>query len=219
MRPRPPSVIMYNKGQKSAFSDHRTMEMLTEEGENEETKQPSVGNFHQQLQESGVTVYPEDGEGQEQPPDDEEEHEDDERIVEYAQHDPPPSNRSSHSSGLASQGSLPSGISNITAQQPVRERSTGHYVEWINQHLPADKRVADIASAFRNKGDTLIRLLETLSGKTVRRPMTPKGGSVSMMMLDNIVAAFKFMGREGVVVDGRCTIRTYLAGTRRRFST
>jgi hypothetical protein len=28
-----------------------------------------------------------------------------------------------------------------------------------------------------------------------------------MMMLDNIVAAFKFMGRDGVIVDGRYTIK------------
>jgi hypothetical protein len=53
----------------------------------------------------------------------------------------------------------------------------------------------------------LIQILQHISGKEVRRPQPQKGGSVSMAMLDNIVAAFKFMGREGVVVDGRYTIK------------
>jgi hypothetical protein len=88
------------------------------------------------------------------------------------------------------------------AQRP----SNVEYVAWINQYLPQGKKVLDLSSAFRN-GDTLIVLLETLSSKTVRRNPDQKGGSVSMKVLDNIVAAFKFMGREGVVVDGRYTIK------------
>lgn len=81
------------------------------------------------------------------------------------------------------------------------------YVQWVNEKLAIkDKSITDLSSAFRS-GDTLILLLEALSSKTVRRPPVQKGGSVSMMMLDNIVAAFKFMGREGVIVDGRYTIK------------
>jgi hypothetical protein len=88
------------------------------------------------------------------------------------------------------------------------ERTHAHYLLWINQYLPADKQVVDLSGAFRD-GNTLITLLETLSGKTVRRTPDQKGndGSVRMKLLDNIVAAFKFMGREGVVVDGRYTIK------------
>ncbi|KAI9281758.1 hypothetical protein BC943DRAFT_354403 [Umbelopsis sp. AD052] len=85
------------------------------------------------------------------------------------------------------------------------------YVSWINTHLPPGKQVIDLSNAFRN-GDTLIQLLQQLSGKEVRRPQPQKGGSVSMAMLDNIVAAFKFMGREGVVVDGRYTIKDVFGG-------
>jgi hypothetical protein len=81
------------------------------------------------------------------------------------------------------------------------------YVEWVNERLASkDKSITDLSSAFRS-GDTLILLLEAVSGKVVRRPPVQKGGSVSMAMLDNIVAAFKFMGREGVIVDGRYTIK------------
>ncbi|KAI7851976.1 hypothetical protein BDC45DRAFT_486034 [Circinella umbellata] len=85
------------------------------------------------------------------------------------------------------------------------------YIDWINKYLPPGKRAIDLSGAFRN-GDSLILLLESLSGKTVRRTPNQKGGSVSMMMLDNIVAAFKFMGREGVVVDGRYTIKDIFGG-------
>jgi hypothetical protein len=85
--------------------------------------------------------------------------------------------------------------------------SPEQYVKWVNDNLASkDKTITDLSSAFRS-GDTLILLLEAISGKVVRRPAPQKGGSVSMMMLDNIVAAFKFMGREGVVVDGRYTIK------------
>ncbi|KAI9493594.1 hypothetical protein BDB00DRAFT_938929 [Zychaea mexicana] len=93
----------------------------------------------------------------------------------------------------------------------ARDLTRVQYVDWINKHLPPGKRAIDLAGAFRN-GDSLILLLESLSGKTVRRPPAQKGGSVSMMMLDNIVAAFKFMGREGVVVDGRYTIKDIFGG-------
>lgn len=86
------------------------------------------------------------------------------------------------------------------------------YVNWVNGHLASkDKSITDLSSAFRS-GDTLILLLEAISGKVVRRPAPQKGGSVSMMMLDNIVAAFKFMGREGVMVDGRYTIKDVFGG-------
>lgn len=93
-------------------------------------------------------------------------------------------------------------------EDKTTERTHTHYLLWINQYLPADKQVVDLSGAFRD-GNTLITLLETLSGKTVRRTPDQKGndGSVRMKLLDNIVAAFKFMGREGVVVDGRYTIK------------
>lgn len=95
---------------------------------------------------------------------------------------------------------------NASNGQSLGSWTPQEYVAWINSHLPPGKQVIDLSNAFRN-GDTLIQLLQQLSGKEVRRPPPQKGGSVSMAMLDNIVAAFKFMGREGVVVDGRYTIK------------
>ncbi|KAL0082908.1 hypothetical protein J3Q64DRAFT_1642260 [Phycomyces blakesleeanus] len=76
------------------------------------------------------------------------------------------------------------------------------WVQWINQYTSQGlDKLSDL-----HDGESLISLLEGLSGKTVRRPLD-NHGSASMQMLDKIVAAFKFMGREGVVVDGRYTIK------------
>ncbi|CAO3611781.1 unnamed protein product [Cunninghamella blakesleeana] len=92
-----------------------------------------------------------------------------------------------------------------------REWTHVQYIHWINQYLPEGKKVVDLSSAFRN-GDTLIILLETLSGKKVRRNPDQKGGSVSMKVLDSIVNAFKFMGVNGVVVNGNYTIKDIFGG-------
>ncbi|CAO3642457.1 unnamed protein product [Cunninghamella echinulata] len=92
-----------------------------------------------------------------------------------------------------------------------RAWSNAQYIHWINQYLPEGKKVVDLSSAFRN-GDTLIVLLETLSNKKVRRNPDQKGGSVSMKVLDSIVSAFKFMGVNGVVVNGNYTIKDVFGG-------
>lgn len=81
--------------------------------------------------------------------------------------------------------------------------SADEYIDWVNEHIPP---IQDLSDAFKN-GEALILLLEALSHKTVRRPQVQPGTSANMMALDNIVAAFKFMGREGVVVDGKYTIK------------
>lgn len=82
------------------------------------------------------------------------------------------------------------------------------YVDWMNQHM--DQRKISHVTDLRT-GESLVELLEGISGKQVRRPATTirvgPGPLTSMQMLDNIVAAFKYMGREGVVVDGRYNIK------------
>ncbi|KAI8096501.1 uncharacterized protein BX664DRAFT_258357 [Halteromyces radiatus] len=87
------------------------------------------------------------------------------------------------------------------------------YVDWMNRHM--DQRKIAHVTELRT-GESLVELLEAISGKEVRRPSTTArvGTSplTSMQMLDNIVAAFKFMGREGVVVDGRYNIKDIFSG-------
>ncbi|KAG0181035.1 polar growth protein [Apophysomyces sp. BC1034] len=82
------------------------------------------------------------------------------------------------------------------------------YIEWINRHVDAKiYRLGELRTGY-----VLMDLLESLSGKEMRRPAQLNGSSNNVHMLDNIVAVFKFMGREGVVVDGRYTIKDVFSG-------
>ncbi|KAI8338012.1 hypothetical protein BC941DRAFT_452039 [Chlamydoabsidia padenii] len=90
-------------------------------------------------------------------------------------------------------------------QQPTMDRVSWQwdamdYVDWINRHL--DQRKLTHVTDLRT-GEFLVELLEAISGSSAL---------TSMQMLDNIVAAFKFMGREGVVVDGRYNIKDIFSG-------
>lgn len=82
------------------------------------------------------------------------------------------------------------------------------YTDWVNQRIHS-RQIDNLTTSFRD-GQVLVELLENLSNKTVRRPLEPENGdenAVNMHMLDTIVAAFKFMGREGVPIDGKFTIK------------
>lgn len=209
MRPRPPSVIMYkNQKQLKMMNTDQKMTMLEEEEESNyipiddhHNVQPTPISQYRQTRESGITVHPtEQDEIPEVPsryPNPNEQHmilNDEEEDLIDPQH---------RSLPLSSSLSITSSLSNNSASD---EWSIAQYINWINTFLPAGKKAIDLTGAFRN-GDTLIQLLEAISGKEVRRPPTQKGGSLSVLMLDNIVSAFKFMGREGVEVDGRYTIK------------
>ncbi|KAI7898455.1 uncharacterized protein BX663DRAFT_524777 [Cokeromyces recurvatus] len=169
MRPRPPSVIMYNKNQ-PIIKPSVEMTMLEEE----EIEQ------HQEESEI-VTVYPQSS-------------------SKYSTTSPPPPQHLDEEEDLID-----------PQHQSLPPNEAQDYINWINGYLPANRQVIDLASAFRN-GDALIELLEAISHKQIRRPSQQKGGSLSVMMLDNIVAAFKFMGREGVQVDGQYTIKDVFSG-------
>jgi hypothetical protein len=218
MRPRPPSMILYKKNESRTVNGGPNKSMLSpalmEEDEN--MAPAAVGHktslrqkSSNQTRESGITVHhnmpqhhqqdipslPTNGQEKvwyddknlqpKQPGLYELSNDDDELIDPHHDHAP---------------SVMRNNVPYSSSWAPI------DYVTWINSHLPPGKQVIDLSNAFRN-GDTLIQLLQQLSGKEVRRPQPQKGGSVSMAMLDNIVAAFKFMGREGVVVDGRYTIK------------
>ncbi|KAF7728370.1 polar growth protein [Apophysomyces ossiformis] len=104
----------------------------------------------------------------------------------------------------------PGGLRRLTEESQYTHANwtASDYVDWVN-HI-VDQKINDLGE-FRT-GEVLIELLEHLSGKEVRRPNTSRSGSASMRMLDNIVAAFKFMGREGIEVDGRYTIKDVFGG-------
>ncbi|RCI04627.1 polar growth protein [Rhizopus stolonifer] len=181
MRPRPPSVIMYQKQMKP-----------------HEAKISTIGE-RKQVRESGITHHMIQEEEEESVPEIPAQylHEEEEDVIDPQHRSLPISN---------SHQSITSSISEEEEDFDHHHWDMAQYTHWTNSYLPPEKKLVDLAGAFRN-GDALILLLEAISQKTIRRPPVQKGGSVSVMMLDNIVAAFKFMGREGVEVDGRYTIK------------
>ncbi|KAI8146167.1 hypothetical protein BJV82DRAFT_600757 [Fennellomyces sp. T-0311] len=107
----------------------------------------------------------------------------------------------------------PGGLKRLTEESHISTSeqsvwSTSDYIEWVQQRV--DHKVTSL-NDFRS-GELLIELLESLSGRDVRRPPPTNNASANMQILDNIVAAFKFMGREGVEVDGRYTIKDVFGG-------
>lgn len=215
MRPRPPSVLM-NKTQQL----NETMQKVDEEDEYEINERNRIENesgisgrsMHKNYQyndnnnHNGGDLH-----------DDSDEDVDPFKHEKYTTNNIPSDtnnnhinhNHNNHNNNRSSVASANTIINNNN--KPQREWTNAQYIHWINQYLPEGKKVVDLPSAFRN-GDTLIVLLETLSGKKVRRNPDQKGGSVSMKVLDNIVSAFKFMGVNGVVVNGNYTIKDVFGG-------
>ncbi|KAI8098777.1 uncharacterized protein BX664DRAFT_271602 [Halteromyces radiatus] len=200
MRPRPPSVIMY----KPPPASNEPMQMVQEEeeeshhGKESSFNAPLDDNSDYRIAPSSAMNTPAISNNNTNTDDD-----DDEDNID------PYETAQRHQQLTLDSTDVTNGHAESTKIN--RSWTNAQYVDWINSYLPQGKKVVDLPSAFRN-GDTLIVLLETLSGKTVRRNPDQKGGSVSMKVLDNIVAAFKFMGREGVVVDGRYTIKDIFGG-------
>ncbi|CEP17308.1 hypothetical protein [Parasitella parasitica] len=218
MRPRPPSVIMYKHQKQLNINNDPKMSMLEEV---EESNHTSPSPQYRQTRESGITMYQhQGGEEEEQVPQIPSHYSaqkqqqmrrptmlnDEEDLIDPQHHNLP----------LSSSHSVTSSMSNNSNSGD--EWCNEDYINWINAILPPGKKVIDLTSAFRN-GDTLIQLLEAISSKEVRRPPAQKGGSMSVIMLDNIVAAFKFMGREGVQVDGRYTIKDVFGGNEEKIIT
>ena len=215
MRPRPPSVIMYkNQKQGKMTNDPKMGVMLEEEEEyipihEDHHVQTTPLPQYRQTRESGITHLPKNTQEEELIPELPHPYpapvepqmimNDEEEDLIDPQH---------RSLPLDSTLSITSSLSDTSVR--ADEWAISDYIDWINGYLPEGKKAIDLASAFRN-GDTLISLLEAISHKEVRRPPVQKGGSMSVMMLDNIVAAFKFMGREGIEVDGRYTIKGKMA--------
>lgn len=89
----------------------------------------------------------------------------------------------------------------------TKDNSLDKDVIWINSYL-RDQPIETLHDGLRD-GEKLLSLLESIGQKSIRRSQS---ASASLSMLDNMVAAFRFMGREGVAVDGQYTIKDILNG-------
>ncbi|KAL1915163.1 uncharacterized protein VTP21DRAFT_7644 [Calcarisporiella thermophila] len=105
----------------------------------------------------------------------------------------------------------------VGADNQLEPWARSRYIRWVNAHLPPefDQQVTDLTDSFRS-GEVLIQLLESVAGKPVNRPDPPANGasntSPSMLMLENIVAAFRFMDKQGVVRDGWFSVKDVFGG-------
>ncbi|KAI9485645.1 MAG: hypothetical protein EXX96DRAFT_476512 [Benjaminiella poitrasii] len=83
------------------------------------------------------------------------------------------------------------------------------YIQWVNTISRSGKisRLKDL-----RQGDILIEILEELSGKKVKQLPPSSVGSVSMLMLDNMVAVFKFMSMENIDTEDQFSIKDILDG-------
>ena len=84
------------------------------------------------------------------------------------------------------------------------------YVDWINLNVQNPNKVKAITDLCT--GQALLELLETLGQKEIMRPMTNPQQSVNVQCMDRIIAAFKFMSREGIEIDSILTVRDVLNG-------
>jgi hypothetical protein len=77
------------------------------------------------------------------------------------------------------------------------------YINWINVHIQSKiSLLSDLST-----GEVLLEFLENVSGKEIMRPVMMPTQSVNAQRMDRVITAFKFMGLEGVELDGSCTIR------------
>jgi hypothetical protein len=85
--------------------------------------------------------------------------------------------------------------------------STSALLHWVNGCISPAAPALDLSQSMRS-GEVLVQILEAVTGKTI--PRCQNQVSKSMIMLDTIVEAFKFMHQEGFV-NTECTIKGMLS--------
>ncbi|CAO3622998.1 unnamed protein product [Mucor hiemalis] len=89
--------------------------------------------------------------------------------------------------------------------------TSAEYIQWVNTICSSSVKIKTLSEL--RQGDAFIELLEELSGKTVKQLPPSSVGSISMLMLDNVVAVFKFLSMEGIDMDDdRFTIKDIFSG-------
>lgn len=186
MRPRPPSVLLYKKEKKdlgyqtpiSEKSSASSSSTSNRESAKEDTlNQDSGFDSNDQEEEDNQP----DSHSQHQEEMEEEEEEDNEEEDEEVEH-----------------------LFNETEPQETTSWTATDYIQWINT-ISCSAGITRLQEL--RQGDVLIEILEELSGKPVRQLPTTTVGSISMLMLDNIVAVFKFMSVEGIEIGDKFTIK------------
>lgn len=104
-------------------------------------------------------------------------------------------------------------IQNI--QNRSKRWTAADYIQWVNTICSHSAKITTLSEL--RQGEVLIELLEQLCGKKVKVLPPSTIGSISMLMLDNIVAVFKFMSMEGIEMEDKFTIKGLTATEKKIF--
>lgn len=218
MRPRPPSVLLYRKDNNANLSprsyeasygyqtpiSEKSSSIITADKELEGGESSVTTKEERLNQDSGFDSNDqeeEEEEGEEEKEEEEEEDEEDDDDEDEQQETFEPFNETY---SLAYKDEDEGHLSSEECQEESLSWTPAEYIQWVNT-ISNSIKIKELHEL--RQGDVLIEILEELSGKTVKQLPPSTVGSVSMMMLDNIVAVFKFMSMEGIEIDNQFAIK------------
>lgn len=212
MRPRPPSVLLYRKDNNANLSP-RSYEASYGYQTPISEKSSSIITADKELEggESSVTTKEErlnqdsgfDSNDQEEEEDGEEEEEEEEDDDDEDEQQGT-TEQFNETYSLTYKDEDEGHLSSEEYQEESLSWTPAEYIQWVNT-ISNSIKIKELHEL--RQGDVLIEILEELSGKTVKQLPPSTVGSVSMMMLDNIVAVFKFMSMEGIEIDNQFAIK------------
>ncbi|KAK4511887.1 Glyco_hydro_15 domain-containing protein [Mucor velutinosus] len=222
MRPRPPSVLLYRKDNNANLSprsyeasygyqtpiSEKSSSIITAD-KDMEGGESSVTTKEERLnQDSGFDSNDQEEEGEDEEEDEEVEEAEEENEEETTT---PPFGETyslAYKDVDEDEGHLSSEECREEPNQPLSWTPV-EYIQWVNA-ISSSTKIKELHEL--RQGDVLIEILEELSGKNVKQLPPSTVGSVSMMMLDNIVAVFKFMSMEGIEIDSQFAIKDIFGG-------
>ncbi|CAO0793245.1 unnamed protein product [Mucor circinelloides] len=216
MRPRPPSVLLYRKDNNANLSprsyeasygyqtpiSEKSSSIITADKELEGGESSVTTKEERLNQDSGFDSN--DQEEEEEEEEEKEEEDDDDEDEQQETFEP-----FNETYSLAYKDEDEGHLSSEECQEESLSWTPAEYIQWVNT-ISNSIKIKELHEL--RQGDVLIEILEELSGKTVKQLPPSTVGSVSMMMLDNIVAVFKFMSMEGIEIDNQFAIKDIFGG-------
>lgn len=218
MRPRPPSVLLYRKDNNANLSprsyeasygyqtpiSEKSSSIITADKELEGGESSVTTKEERLNQDSGFDSNDQEEEEEEEEEKEEEEEEDDEEDDDDEDEQQETTEPFNETYSLAYKDEDEGHLSSEECQEKSLSWTPAEYIQWVNT-ISNSIKIKELHEL--RQGDVLIEILEELSGKTVKQLPPSTVGSVSMMMLDNIVAVFKFMSMEGIEIDNQFAIK------------
>lgn len=223
MRPRPPSVLLYRKDNKTSdgglsprsygdtTEEHSSANLSSHQSGPDDQPTALVKDEQLTNQDSG---FDSDPQGSNVAYDKEEEEEEEDPILTNQDEDLEDNDETEpfeeDEGNFEQEEEELEHLNDTMSVESFSSWTSAEYIQWVNTICSSVK--IKTLSELR-QGDALIELLEELSGKTVKQLPPSSVGSISMLMLDNVVAVFKFLSVEGIDIDDeRFTIKDIFSG-------